>query len=136
MKKNIKDYIHLYIGCKMQHDSDRCGFEIRGVHGDKVCLYGDWSGGTHPQSSAESWVNLNEVKLILRPISDIKKEENEEITKLTEEMNERFEKDEITEGDIYSEITRICCKKGFDVFQLLDEEFCIDEKIHNANMTK
>ena len=56
------------------------------------------------------------------------REEDIEMAKISESLDERFNKDEITEGEIYSELTRLACKKGFDLFQLLEEDFCIDEK--------
>ena len=60
-----------YHGQKYYHPCDKGEFMFIGINDDgNPVLWGDWSGGTSGWSGS-SWVEWTDVKLILRPISDM-----------------------------------------------------------------
>jgi len=76
------------IGQKCKHPVDRGTFLLNGIDiskSERQCLlYGDWSGGTHPQLSCNDWVDIDDFKLIKKPLSAISDEDAIEVAKLIE----------------------------------------------------
>lgn len=89
LKRRIFD---TYSNCLVQHPCDNSGFiKYRGVRfvadvfkgsGLKPVLFGDWSGGTNPEYSAESHCDWDDCKLILKRIETISKEDAIEVAKI------------------------------------------------------
>lgn len=113
MKKELKDYAHLYYGCEIwlefrdgsSGDSILDGYYLKHINGIEA---------TPPPTS---------LKLILRPLSSITNEE-------------RFERGKAIikygKAEIESEYHRWMLSKGFDMFGLLEAGIAIDKnKIDN-----
>lgn len=78
MEKNIKDYLHLYLGCECEHNSWEIGR-------DEVPTY--FSQGRKISNLDEGMLSeseLFEIKPILRPLSDMTEEEAVEVAKESE----------------------------------------------------
>jgi hypothetical protein len=103
MTKNIRDYLHLYLGCE-------CWWE------DK---YGDSGGRTEIDfyMIAELYGERIKLKLILRPLSNMTEEEMKE--------SEPFMFDSF-------ELTRYLLSKHFDLFGLIDAGLAIDKTTINS----
>lgn len=77
-----------YWGTVVAHPCDMCAFEYRGVRiisdVDPVRprMWGDWSGGTNPNMSCESYADWVDCKLILTPLSEISDEDAIEVAKI------------------------------------------------------
>jgi hypothetical protein len=71
----------MYIGAKVAHSSDRVPFTLIGISekGNPI-IEGDFSGGTH-NVCQKSEVEINLIKLLLRPLSDMTGEEAIEVAK-------------------------------------------------------
>ena len=77
MSKKIEDYLPYYIGQEVCHPSDKAPFKLVGIteHG-MPRITGDFSGGTHNVSQTGT-VYISDIKLRLRPLSDMTREERE-----------------------------------------------------------
>jgi hypothetical protein len=118
----LKDYLHLYLGCEVQYDEDFVGILI-GVYSLNRPSYNPII--IHSQIGViinRGWDNI--VKPILRPLSDIT---NEEVC----EMNELVNKP--TNGEPYPHTTkwarRVCymLERHFDLFKLIEAGLAIDK---------
>ncbi len=116
MEKHIKDYISLYIGCEIQ-TPDCIGVNLGLYYADEI---GYFNGVNIRYPNGKVYVqNYNQVKPILRPLSDMT-EEDEEVTGLnpTYEFGHHvFSPDEF----LYF------ISKAFDIFGLIDEGLAIDK---------
>jgi len=53
------------IGELVYHQVDRAPFQVVGIRKTEVEIYGDWSGGTHPDTAKDAdWVNYKEVQRV------------------------------------------------------------------------
>lgn len=52
----------LKIGDQIYLPVDKAPFEVVGIRREEIELFGDWSGGTNPESACTSWVKIEEVK--------------------------------------------------------------------------
>jgi hypothetical protein len=92
MEKNIKDYLPFYLGCEVVvkegsgvlceiTKSSNCSDRIVVKFNDVVTKYYD-ADGSHVKSSASAhayYIGYEEIKLILRPLSDMSDEECSDI---------------------------------------------------------
>jgi len=119
IEKNIKDYLHLYLGCEL--------FEVGGGIG-KLYNMGTFAGSivqvfTDCSSNEPYWTNVRNVKPILRPLSD-----------MTDEEKNYFElwSFEIMKEDL-NQVQRNALKikwylyNHFDLFGLIEAGLAIDK---------
>lgn len=72
-----------YLGSECTHPCDRASFKFIGINDEKKpILFGDWSGGTNPETSCNSWTEWNKIKLLLNHISNITDEDMVELMKI------------------------------------------------------
>ncbi len=110
MDKHIKDYISLYIGCELQ-TPDCIGINMGLYYADEI---GYFNGVNVRYPEGKVYVqNYNQIKLILRPLSDMTEEEKKDI------MN-------LNEMGIYEKV-RYWLSKHFDLFGLIDAGLAIDK---------
>lgn len=97
MTKDIKDYLHLYLGCQVLIDGETLVTLVGFSHTYDIELYVN-----------NQWLHHRFCKLLLRPLSDMTDEEM----------------DEVWYGP--SERTRYLLSKGFDLFGLIEAGLAID----------
>jgi hypothetical protein len=116
MKKELKDYLHLYLGCRIKSKGGKCGdlvsvsndgMSIVVYDKDKIndprglCIYSDW------------------LLLVLRPLSDMTREEKSELN----EIKERH-----WTSDLKYQAVQVKwhLSKHFDLFGLIEAGLAID----------
>ncbi len=100
MKKEIKDYLHLYLGCKVVFNE-----KLKAVITHKLL--------------ADNLVPKEKLKPILRPLSDMTEDEDQEFEYI------RYKKDlSIYEGTAMQ--TAYLLSKNFDLFGLIESGLAID----------
>lgn len=112
--KDIKDYLHLYLGCEI-YDSynDRTGI-LKGITKDSVLI-----------DHKTSWrLDFDEVKPILRPLSDMTEEEKIEYGETFKEVKPFFGGDSVYFES--HETVRWLLSKHFDLFGLIEAGLAID----------
>ena len=118
--KDIKDYLHLYVGCTLRCDT---GFVILMSVIPEIIPH--TSFGIAVINGSESYrTNLGDYKPVLRPLSD-----------MTEEECNLLGWDYKYQGKIIShraenlspEEVRILLKQGFDLFNLIESGLSIDK---------
>ncbi len=142
MEKKLQDYLHYYIGCKVQKDSFALDYPtIEGVHGDTVII------SKYPYRTPNCdktfirpriWHSISFVKPILRRLEDISNDEWLEIecetsiapdaigsygvreSIMTMETRHRFH------WTITNEVLIILRKRGIDVDELIKSDLAID----------
>ena len=125
MKKELKDYLHLYLGCRIKSKGGKCGdlvsvsnygMSIVVYDKDKIndprglCIYSDW------------------LLLVLRPLSDMTKEEKDwldEHENFVNNYKQNAESELIIEWD--AEKTSYLLSKHFDLFGLIEAGLAIDK---------
>jgi len=120
MEKTFKDYAHLYLGCELTVPKR---YNFGGIVTDleKATMVSVWDEfikfeqitGFHP---------IENFKPILRPLSDMTKEEIECISK----MNITKEAYDMTVCE-FAKVTKWHLEKGFDLFGLIDAGIAIDK---------
>src|SRR6478735_9023399 len=108
MNKNIKDYTHLYLGCKVE-------YSIRFADGTVIKQEGNF---TLDYDTLFKWSkNYIVIKLILRPLKDMKDTECE------------FVSDAALSGKptiyVNAEVTKYLISKHFDLFGLIEAGLAI-----------
>lgn len=146
MKKDIKDYLHLYLGCEVEvRKKDRDKKWLRGFiseisrgsnHGDWVevnfkeivtVLNQEWE--ERSSNFHNYFIGYDEIKPILRPLSDMTEEEKKWLNE-----HEKL-KDEFIglSTEVYfliewqAEKIRYLLCKGFDLFNLIPEGLALDK---------
>lgn len=109
--KDIKDYLHLYLGCEVVTLEENYNFPD---------LKLDCVSGLHCKLGSESrnlyWkVWPNQFKLLLRPLSDISDEERVEYKKTKKYYSQDC-----------PESFRYLLSKGFDLFGLIEAGLAVD----------
>jgi hypothetical protein len=137
MSKNIKDYLHLYLGCECRIGDSKKREWIRMVSELSVC-----TGINH--LNIQIWYKSSSCKPILRPLSDITKEEVADLMGVDgfikrgnwsepffqceyEDLSndQRFKHLYITQMSPTQTVFLI--KSRFDLFNLIPEELAIDK---------
>ena len=138
MSKDIKDYLHLYLGCEFETPKGSM----------KLC---QWKAVGQVQAHREidftfHWFDASEVKPILRPLSDMTDEEKIGLTSIfgwyhnfsddvgrCDQIESLFANNgfwnKVTNisGATWAKVTTILLKQGFDIFGLIEEELAIDK---------
>lgn len=108
--KNIKDYLHLYLGC----DTDKG--KLIGIELNKaICMMNDLS-------IVEG--NIYNLKPILRPLSDMTEEEEKEMFATQDDVKLEGFPQILLKADS-GETFRYMLSKGFDLFDLIDAGLAI-----------
>lgn len=125
MSKEIKDYLHLYLGCEVDYSGTRC--ELFGVH-QAYCVIGDFGNIGMVKIPTEDFIRL---KPILRPLSDMTEDELNECGNLDYDFSDE---PELNKWDYKSFDTLISANqfvwllsKHFDIFNLIPEGLAIDK---------
>lgn len=124
MKKEIKDYLHLYLG----HDVLAFGERVKmiGIHESGVLMDGKYFN--------EGYYDFNDVKPILRPLSSMTEEEQDYVWH-TEEPNSILKMDNGTKQRkvvLAPERTAYLLSKGFDIFNLIPEKLAVTAETFEA----
>lgn len=155
--RNIKDYLHLYLGCEVAGYKDQVTrSKIVGFYSDTIILSPhEYATPAGTFTRPEMRVNINAVKPILRPLSDMTEDEGIEVCKfiVVEKRQNQIDLQELTSshiwyidgemwyGDGVSEVYdkyikfnelsadqfRYMLSKGFDLFGLIDAGLAIDK---------
>lgn len=120
-KKDRKDYLHLYLGCDIRNN----------ITGTIVKLNSGWLHELRSNS-----YELNDWKLILRPLSDMTEEEAKDCHNLTTIQKSIDGKDVIgyyRENEPFLEPIQFAflLSKHFDLFGLIDAGLAIDKTTLN-----
>lgn len=109
-KKKLQDYIHLYVGCD-------CKFKDEGGYEGIGKLTGNILNGID--------MSVCEALPILRPLSDMTKEELHFINMSKLELNHAISQK--TNASFYTTEFIYFLSKGFDLFNLIEEGLAIDK---------
>ncbi len=139
MKKEIKDYLHFYLGCECIDDAGKRARIARiGIPQENNSIitltirYSDEVGDFRIFSSNQG---VYPVKLILRSLSDMTEKEavnigwEETKAKKAELTFEEFKKDLNEHMFFAPEEFTYLLKNGFDLFSLIESGLAIDAKI-------
>jgi hypothetical protein len=117
---NIKDYLHLYLGCfalttKPTYENPQVGVldQISLTDGE-ACITAD---------DGYYLCGLNEVKPLLRPLSDLTAIESEDMDVFRHRIRQN---DLIAAG---AHMTRYLLSRGFDLFGLIDAGLALDKTL-------
>jgi hypothetical protein len=156
MKKKLEDYLHLYLGCEVEFvfETRTGGKENRTGRIERIGKNGVVKDVDIFGANGAYIKRADEVKPILRPLSDMTEEEAIELTKLTAwkyyggHPSERVYKTyknafgqlvvswgehhreknvPITKSSFYPEEIPWLLSKGFDLFNLIHEGLAIDK---------
>lgn len=115
-EKNIKDYLHLYLGCEclLHLELGTMSEKLTGVteneDGETICYF---------LNSNKSFRKSDTVKLLLRPLSDMTEEEKKEYGKGKSFINVQY----LSPADFMYLLLR-----HFDVFGLIESGLAIDKE--------
>lgn len=116
MKKELKDYLHLYLGCRIKSKGGKCG-DLVSVSNDgmSIVVY-DKDKINDPRGLC---INSDWLLLILRPLSDMTEKESEYLS------------DAALSGKptiyVNAEVTKYLLSKHFDLFGLIEYGLAIDK---------
>lgn len=114
--KDIKDYLHLYLGCKIMCVVGSADNEYNGqIENNSALLLDKHSNG--------NW------KLILRPLLDMSEEEHEAYDTHYMALEHLREEDHhlLCDAEIQAEMTRWLISLGIDMFGLIEAGLAIDK---------
>ena len=125
--KDIKDYLHLYLGCEVM-----CHYEERSKKGDydfKGTFEGIDCGQYqvfHGQKKAflVHKYNAKNIKPILRPLSDMTENEAKELAEIKRSPSAGKT---VTRTELYAATTHYLLSKHFDLFGLIESGLAIDK---------
>ena len=140
MEKNIKDYLHLHIGCEVvSMDGGKMVYILAGIDSDGTPLFKTKKSGFNQFLS--SW------KLAVRPLNDMRREEKIEIVTSVTYNHVRFSSDESALGcfdedkyknkiarmEFYADEVKYLLSKHFDLFGLIPAGLAIDKTTLKTN---
>jgi hypothetical protein len=129
MKKELKDYLHLYLGCEIEYgaEDDRLVGTMTNVD----------NFSTYTVNVGMVMVPIQQVKLILRPLSDMRQGEQAVVDEIYEDM--RQVSGDITtpekiyfEIEVHASITKYLLSRHFDLFGLIESGLALDNTKHTA----
>lgn len=129
--KNIKDYLHLYLLADvLVQGEERTGRLTGTMNGNYECeiQFRLVDNPHHSEEEPES-ANTDDVKLCLRPLSDMTEEEKNQFERMVEDAQD-FNKPEAWTDNFVCEIaehTRYLLSKHFDLFGLIESGLAIDK---------
>lgn len=142
--KQLKDYLHFYkdvlVKVKKMYDNDYhvgrvCEISSKSNHGDWVIVWFDnvitVTNNTHNQLSSNAhhyFFGEDDIKPILRPLSDMTEEEFVEI----ERWGIYQGKTTVTFALTCAECTAWMIRQNFDVFNLIKDGLAIDKTTYNT----
>ena len=115
MKKNIKDYIHLYLGCEV--NTNRYGVGLLDSV-SKTCIHIEF------EKTIQGFF-FDDVKLLLRPLSDMTDKETIEIKKHCDSVEKYIETGLYVSVD--GKLHAYLLKQRFDIFGLIKCGLAIDK---------
>lgn len=117
-KKDIKQFLHLYVGCECETDSGIKGklITINSEAGIAVIRIGEGLGQTVSKL-------YSEVTPILRPLSSMTEEEREDVGNLVGKGEHPLWVKSI------ATVTKWYLDRGFDIFQLIEQGLAIDSTL-------
>jgi len=123
MKKDIKDYLHLYLGCEIySRNVNEIIGKLEGVQGNIIHfrVRGVWY--------SPKWVGY---QLVLRPLSDMSEEEKKNISfdayKVLRKEQSRIATGTERAVTWAARQTEYLLKQGFDLFGLIEAGLAIDK---------
>jgi hypothetical protein len=123
--KNIKDYLHLYLGCEIQSLSGGTMiYTLTGI-GRKQALFSDRYGN-------EMWLAENDYKPILRPLSSMTEDEKQEY-EATRVFVRATPVHQIGNMQWTPETFKYLLSKHFDLFGLIEAGLAIDKTTFKIN---
>lgn len=115
MKIELKDVLHLYLGCKAE--IERVVYPKAKIN-DKIT----------PSTFTMLEMGTIKVKPILRPLSDMTQEERNHIDEIVKEYDKIIrETGTMSEGEKWAIMTSHTLKRGFDLFGLIKSSQAIDK---------
>jgi hypothetical protein len=149
-EKNLKDYLHLYLGCHCVVDGRPAIIDSVSTNKHIDTVTAQFTD-TNDQYDWAVYNDLSEVKLLLRPLSDMTEQEFKEIFKpiqpgdVTDEDFKEAMQHLIKNGidafdfegvsaQIVFEYTRLLLSKGFDIFELIPSGLAIDKTTLQTQM--
>lgn len=123
--KNIKDYIHFYLGQPIK--TSRYGIGVLDSV-SKTCMHVEF------EKTIQGFLFNDDVKLLLRPLSDMTDKEMDDIKKYSNHIEKYIETGVFIRID--GELHRILCKWGFDIFNLIESGLAIDKTKSESKKTK
>jgi len=128
MKKNIKDYIHFYVGQPIK--TSRYGTGVLDSV-SKTCFHVEF------EKTIQGFLFNADAKLLLRPISDMTDKEMDEVKKYSDHSDHI---EYYIETGVFiridGELHRILCKWGFDIFNLIESGLALDKTKADPKKTK
>lgn len=126
MKKELKDYLHLYLGCECILDNKETGkligFDSRLHDSDvEMVCFTIWIDKENDWSVYNDDKNFERIKPILRPLSDMTEEEKQNI----EGTDWSLLPD--SGWEYTAETFLFLLSKGFDLFGLIEAGLAIDK---------
>ena len=120
MKKELKDYLHLYLGCEVLVEGDIRKLITIYLNGYVEVNYNDIGGQEFP---------INEIKPILRPLSDMTEAEKITYEKMVSDAQDYDGTKMSAWTDSFiveiSEHIKWLLSKHFDIFNLHDAGLCL-----------
>lgn len=110
--KKIEDYLKFYIGCEVQHNDGKIGVLTKVSIGTEI-------------ETTEYFCDADEVKLILRQLSSMTKEEVKELES-TKALQRPSPVHPIAMLVWTAETYRLAMSKHFDIFGLIDAKLALD----------
>lgn len=129
MKKELKDYLHLYLECECMAGQQKGVLtEIRPTFVEHECVLSytidDEESGFYGEDTEEDYT-YTDIKPILRPLSDMTEDEKQEYDRLSGVvyyLSNKFHDQVATDAHI----TQWLLSKRFDLFRLIDEGLALD----------
>lgn len=123
MNKKLQDYLHLYLGCEMKHQSFQANVILKGV------TITGFSVGFKDDDARFNTLHEN-CKLLLRPLSDMRAAELLEVESMLPVDEAIEEEDVIKMLGQSAECTRWLLAKSFDLFGLIESGLALDKTKH------
>lgn len=134
-EKNIKDYLHFYLGCECIDEDGRIGrfsgFDICVDDYSIVMITVKYSDDTEDWSVLNDNEDCDRIKLLLRRLSSMTEEEKTTVYKLLygEDAYEAIRLNfALTLGNLNPEAFRYLLRNGFDLFDLIDSRLAVDKQ--------
>lgn len=124
MKKRIEDYLHLHIGCEI--DTPIGVVRLTGFGGGEIFYESIDYSIVELSSKGQDW-DYTDIKLLLRPLSDMTEEESEEQRKFLFEQNYRTDDFIETLPFHNAQEMKWNLSNGFDIFNLIEVGLAIDK---------
>jgi len=118
MKKELKDYLHLYLGCECRIADYDTRYWVRMVNetGLSVCTYVNSKG-------ILIWWKTKDCKIILRPLESMTEDDSYEL----EMLGHQLVLSKVSTNEFHAARTIWFLKNHFDIFGLIEAGLAIDK---------